>query len=133
MSAVRRSGIIIVAFGLLFSFWITSALAHCGMCGMDEKIVEEETSPLTETLQATVVCLGCTLKKEQGAKAQCSIYGHINALRTKDGKVWTILENDVSGELINSHEYAGEEVEITGKKYRNAQVIEIETLKVLKE
>ena len=47
--------------------------------------------------------------------------------------MWTILENDVSGELINSHEYAGEEVEITGKKYRNAQVIEIETLKVLKE
>lgn len=133
MGTVGRFGIFIVVFGLLFSFGVTDVLAHCGMCGMDEEMAEVKTLRESETFQATVVCLGCTLKKEQGAKAQCSIYGHKNALRTGDGKIWSILQNDASRELIDFHEYAGKKVEITGKKYPDAQVIEIEGFKVVEE
>lgn len=78
-----------------------------------------------------MVCLGCTLKKEKGAQAQCSVYGHKNAIRTGNGKIWTILENDASNELINSHEYGGKEVEITGKKFIDAQIVEVESFKII--
>jgi len=117
---------------LFFHLWIGEASAHCGMCGMgEEDNVEAVTKATPVTLKAKVICLGCSLKKEQGAKAQCSIYGHKNALKTEDGRVWTILENDVSKELINSHEYAGKEIEIAGKIFSGTQIIEIETFKLV--
>ncbi len=119
-----------VSLALLSNVWIGEVYAHCGGCGVGEK-VEAITQASPVTLKAKVICLGCALKKEQGAKAQCSIYGHKNALKTEDGRVWTILENDVSKELINSHEYAGKEVEIAGKVFANTQIIEIETFKLV--
>lgn len=94
---------------------------------------QEETKEKYETIQGKAVCFGCTLKKEKGAKAQCSIYGHTNAIRTKDGKIWSILENDKSTELINNHGYAGKDIEIKGKKIKEAQTIEVESFKVLSE
>ena len=93
-----------------------------------EKIKDEY-----EIIKGKVICQGCTLKKEKGAKAQCSIYGHINAIKTKDGKIWTILENDKSTELINDHDYAGKDIEIKGKRFAEAQIIEVDTFKVLSE
>lgn len=126
--------VIAILFGLLFSFGVNETFAHCGKCGMGEKEeIEAVTKASPVTFKAEVICLGCSLKKEQGAKALCSIYGHANALRTEDGKIWTILENDVSTELINSHDYAGKEVEIIGKKFANSSVIEVESFKVIEE
>lgn len=96
-----------------------------------KKTSTQEAVTESGTFQATVVCLGCTLKKEQGAKAQCSVYGHKNALKTADGKIWSILENDASTELLNNHEYAGKRVEIAGKKIPEAQVIQVDSFKVI--
>lgn len=123
----------VVSLALLSNVWIGEAYAHCGMCGMGGEKVEAATQTSPVTLKAKVICLGCTLKKEQGARAQCSVYGHQHALKTEDGKIWTILENDASTELINSHEYTGKEVEVTGKKFNEAQVIEVESFKVIEE
>jgi len=94
---------------------------------------QEKSEEKYEAIKGKVICFGCTLKKEKGAKAQCSIYGHVNAIKTKDGKIWSILENDKSTELINNHDYAGKEVEIKGKKIAEAQTIEVESFKVLSE
>lgn len=123
-----RIKLLIVAalLSLLFGFGASKAFAHCGECGIAEAEAAE-----TVTFQAKVICLGCTLKKEQSAKAQCSLYGHTQALMTEDDKIWTILENDTSTELINSHEYKGKKVEITGKKFIGTQIIEIESFKVI--
>lgn len=106
------------------------AFAHCGMCKDSLAYAQEGT---VETIKGKIICLGCTLKKEQGAKAQCSIYGHINGLRTADGKIWTFLENDNSTKLINDHDLAGKTVEIKGKKFEDANYIEIESYKILEE
>lgn len=118
--------VVAVLLGLVFSFSVSQALAQ-------EQTQEVVTQATAITIKGKIICLGCTLKKEQGAGAQCSIYGHKNALLTADGKIWTILENDASTELINSHEYAGKEVEITGKEFTDAQVIEVESFKVIEE
>lgn len=114
MKLFNKAGSLAILSAIFFTFCIGNVLA------------QTEKNSEAETFQATVICLGCTLKKTQGAKAQCSLYGHVNALKTADDKIWTILENDTSVELINSHEYAGKKVEITGKKFSGSQVIEIE-------
>lgn len=89
------------------------------------------TQATPASFAAKVICLGCALKKGQGAKAQCSLYGHSNALQTPDGKIWTLLENDASTGFINSHEYAGQTVKIVGKKFAGTQIIEVETFKII--
>ena len=128
----KQLGVFIVVVVLVLGFCKTDVFADCGMCGVDGEHVEEELSNI-KTFQATAICLGCTLKKEQGAKALCSVFGHKNALRTEDGKIWTILENEASAELINLHEYAGEKIQIKGKKFADTQVVEVTSFKVLGE
>jgi hypothetical protein len=120
--------LMLVSIGLISQ----EVFAHCGRCGIGKRLEAAETLGF-ETIKGEVVCFGCTLKKEKGAKAQCSLYGHINAIRTKDGKIWTILENDKSTELLNNHDYAGKEIEIKGKKFPEAQTIEVESFKILSE
>ncbi len=127
LKLIVLTSLLILGFNLL----VGELYAGCGMCAMGEKDVDIVTQASPVTLKAKVICLGCALKKEQGAKAQCSVYGHQHALKTEDNKIWTILENDVSTTLINSHEYAGKEVEITGKKFGGSQIIELESFKFI--
>ena len=91
-----------------------------------------------EHLEATVTgsntCLGCSLKTDFCAGAQCSIYGHKHSLRvTKavaggrevpemNGWVLHYLETDMSQDLINKHH--GENLTVTGRVYPNERVLE---------
>lgn len=121
----------VVLLVLFFSAWGGETYAHCGRCGVEEGKVDVLTEASPVSFKAEVICLGCSLKKTQGAKANCSLYGHVNALRSEDGKIWTILENDISADLINLHEYVGKEVEVTGKRFGGSQVIEIESFNII--
>ncbi|MBU4342440.1 MAG: hypothetical protein KKG01_05565 [Candidatus Omnitrophica bacterium] len=122
---------VVVLLALVFNVWTSEAYASCGGCGAGGESVDAVTEALPVSFKAEVICLGCALKKGQGAKTQCSLYGHVNALKSEDGRIWTILENDASTGLINSHEYAGKQVEITGKKFGGTQIIEIENFKLV--
>jgi hypothetical protein len=88
------------------------------------------------TITGTNVCVGCSLKKEKGAGAQCSVYGHKHSLKVskatdKDGNElsdmtgWLLyyLETDKSTELINGHHK--EELVIEGKIYPDERVLEV--------
>lgn len=92
-----------------------------------------------ESIEAIVagenICVGCTLKKEQGAGAQCGIYGHKHALLVTDATVggknipdmkgWVLhyLETQKSENLIKQHH--GENLTITGKVYPDEHVLEV--------
>lgn len=89
-----------------------------------------------------VICLGCSLKKEKSALAQCSIYGHTNALRIEKimdaqgrsieeikGKIYQFLHNDQSDKLITDHEFAGKTMVVVGKIYIEANILEVHFFK----
>jgi len=89
-----------------------------------------------------VICLGCHLKKERGAKAQCSIYGHTNAivlekvidhqgkkLNELNGKIYEFLRNDQSDKLIKDYSYVGKTIIVIGKIYPEANIIEVNFFK----
>lgn len=85
------------------------------------------------------VCLGCTLKKESGAAAQCSVYGHQHVLRVAQasldgkeaqdlkGQFLHYLPTDSSKDLIGAHH--GEKLTVVGKVYVDARVLEVASVK----
>ena len=86
------------------------------------------------------ICLGCTLKTEQGAGAQCSIFGHRHSLRVTSAKVggkdmpemngWVLhyLETKESKELIRDHH--NETVTVVGVVYADERVLEVGSIKL---
>ncbi|MHC4196606.1 MAG: hypothetical protein ACYSRP_01670 [Planctomycetota bacterium] len=86
-----------------------------------------------ETVTGTVVCLGCTLKKKEGAHAACDVYGHKHGLATSGGELYSFLENENSEELINGEKYGMKKVEITGKVFENAHIIDVEDVSVVEK
>lgn len=99
-----------------------------------------------DSVRATVVgtdyCLGCTLKKEKGAAAQCSIYGHRHALKLeqittegggevgiKKGITLHYLENDKSKDLVKGSKFHGKRIEVVGKVYPEERIIEVESVR----
>ena len=87
-------------------------------------------------------CLGCALKKEHGAKAQCGVYGHRHSLKVEKamdadgnelarlkGRTLGYLENDNSAKLVKGEVFHGARVEVKGRLYEQESVIEVTELK----
>jgi len=86
-----------------------------------------------KTFKGTLSCMGCDLKKADGANAQCKVYGHDHALKLEDGSYVSFMENDHSEKLINAAEgkWHGQKVEITGKFFAKANVIDVKKFKAM--
>lgn len=85
-----------------------------------------------EVITGEIVCIPCTLQKEVKAKSDCKTYGHSYGLKTDDGKLWSMLINNRSKELL-SEKYTGKKVEIIGKKITKAQYIDLYSFKEIPE
>jgi len=92
------------------------------------------------TVEGTNFCIGCTLKKREGAIAQCKIFGHRHALRVakavdKNGKelpevkgrVLHYLDTEKSQDVLKAHH--GEKLTIKGKIYPQERVLEVDSFK----
>ncbi len=82
-----------------------------------------------KAFKGTLSCLGCDLKKSEGALSQCKIYGHKHAIRLEDGKYISFLENDKSADLIKGDKWHGQDVEVHGTYYKDANVIDVDSFK----
>ncbi|MBI3921536.1 MAG: hypothetical protein HY318_08980 [Armatimonadetes bacterium] len=117
---------------------LTIALGLFAMAAMSAGVMAREDKAAKETtLSGTLVCIGCTLNKEHGAKAQCSVYGHQHGLRTADGKIYTFLENDQSkdlraGKSKDEDNLHGKKVEVTGTVFPKTQIIDVTSYKLVK-
>ncbi len=84
------------------------------------------------TLKGELVCTGCTLKKLDGANAQCNLYAH-HALgfRSADGTIWNIVDNAVGHDVIRAHTLLGhKKAEVKGYIYPIANQLEITSIDV---
>jgi len=84
------------------------------------------------TLSGELLCIGCTLKKLDGANAQCDLYTHhAIGFKTADGTLWSIVDNAKGHDVINSHDLVeNKKATITGWIYPIANFIEIDDIKV---
>ena len=80
------------------------------------------------TFEGKLVCLGCTLKHEEGARSECTAFGHTFALQTKDGKFISFLKNKYSEDLFKGDEkYAGKDITVHGVYYADGNVLDVES------
>jgi len=77
-----------------------------------------------------LVCLGCDLKGNQGARAECSVYGHDHALKTEDGKFINFLENKYSADLMAGEKYHNQQIKVHGIYFADANLIDVEWFEV---
>ena len=108
---------------------MASLLAVGVMAG--DKYADKSTSSETKltSFSGKMVCLGCSLKKSEGAKANCAEFGHTHALKTEDGQFINLLENQYSKDLMGE-KYHDQTVEITGTLYAKANVLDVNSFQV---
>jgi len=82
-------------------------------------------------MEGKLLCRDCLLKDEYGYHAMCPTRGHHGSLQTKDGKIWNILEGEVSEELIHNPKLLGRTVRIHGRCFRRASSVEVDRYEVL--
>lgn len=91
----------------------------------------DKPKPKDVSLTGKLVCIGCELKSQYGANAQCSIYGHDHALKTADGKIYTFLPNDKSKDLIAGKAEKNAKVTVVGVVFPGSQIIDVRDAKGL--
>ncbi|MBI5248747.1 MAG: hypothetical protein HY912_04565 [Desulfomonile tiedjei] len=113
-----------IAMGLILVFLATS-LSFAG--GWDKQKGLDKV-----TLTGTLVCIGCSLKKLDGANAQCDLYAHhARGFQAGDGTLWSIGENEKGHDIVRGHTILEKKnATITGWMYPLAHYIEIDTIKV---
>lgn len=90
------------------------------------------------TLTGKNYCLGCALKKAEGAAAQCSVYGCKHTFKAENaidstgteipelkGLTFHYLENDASVELFKGKKYHSKNVTIKGNVHLDERVIDV--------
>ena len=83
-------------------------------------------------------CLGCALKKAEGAAAQCSKYGHRHALDVESavdaggeplalwrGRTLHYLENEQAAPLATGDAFHGKRVEVQGRLFPASATLEV--------
>jgi len=82
-------------------------------------------------MEGKLLCRDCQLKDEFGYHAMCPLTGHHGTLQTKNGKIWNILDGQVSQDLIHNSNLLGRTVRIHGRCFRRASSIEVASYEVL--
>lgn len=84
------------------------------------------------TLKGHLVCIGCSLKKLDGANAQCNLFAHhAIGFKSADGTYWSIIDNAIGHDVIRAHELIeGKEATIQGWIYPIANMVEIAKIEI---
>ena len=127
------------SYALIFTFFYALSVQILAQ-GYDAEEVSKIQTTDSKVVEATVagtnVCVGCSLKEEKGAGAQCKVYGHKHSLKVSKatdtngnelsemtGWLLFYLETDKSTGLINGHHY--EDLVIEGKVYADERILEV--------
>jgi len=120
-------------------FLIVSSLAGLGRFGSTrlyvasamERVAFHLDTPRTIGLEGWLVCRDCELQALYGAGSMCRIKGHHGALKTADGKIWNLMEDDRTEQLIHRASWLGKKVRVRGRLYRRAGCVEVQSYEVL--
>ena len=74
-------------------------------------------------LAGQLVCVGCTLEKEHGAEAQCTLHAkHAQGFLAEDGTLYTLLDNGRGHILISDRKLAGAAIRLEAYTFPKTQV-----------
>ena len=107
-----------------------TAIAFLLLLGLAQDVRKRELKDRVETA-GTIVCVGCTLEKQSGAEAQCTLHAkHAQGLLGADGTLYTLVDNAKGHLVITNDKLRGKEVKILGWKYPKSNYIEVSKYQV---
>ena len=80
--------------------------------------------------EGKLVCMGCDLKGEAGARSACKVFGHEHALKTEDGKYIAWLPYQYSKDLIEGAKYHNKNLKVHGIYFANANQLDVESFEI---
>ncbi len=128
---LKRIALLVIAVGMALAVFVIAgekkdaAAEKEASADKDALMHAEHTS-----FDGTLVCLGCSLKKAEGARSACKEFGHTHALMTSDGKYVSFLENKFSSDLVKGDKYHEKEISAHGIFYASANVLDVETFEI---
>jgi hypothetical protein len=90
-----------------------------------------DSSPRQVVWEGTLLCRDQQLARQYGYRPMCRITGHHGWLVTSDGRYWSILEGDVSRDLIHNSSLLGRRVKVEGRIFRKVGSIEVSSYELL--
>jgi hypothetical protein len=108
----------------------STSLASALASTIDRVIIGlDEARPVE--LEGTLLCRDCELERRHLIRALCPVIGHHGALETRDGRIWSIVEQPASSSLIHNPNLLGTRVRAHGRLFRVAGSISVEKYEVL--
>ncbi len=105
-------------------------LLAAALCADDGKPAPRKLTDRVE-IEGTIVCIGCTLEKQDGADAQCTLNSkHAQGLLLDDGTLWTFVDNARGHLAITNAKLRDKVVKILGWKSPKAQYLEVSRYQV---
>lgn len=118
---------------LAAAVWIAAAnrtwIEHAAVATMDRGVMRLAGSG-SSTLEGVVLCRDCELQRRYGVKAMCQRIGHHGAIATADGRIWNIVEQRLSADLIHDNALLGKKVRIRARVLWPAGSLAIETFEI---
>lgn len=82
-------------------------------------------------IAGTIVCVGCTLEKQSGADAQCTLHAkHAQGLLAADGTLYTFVDNAKGHIVMTNEKLRGKDVKILGWTFPKSNYIELSKYQV---
>lgn len=110
---------------------LVAALALAGVTVMAQEREQEPPKPKPRQMDERVwregrmVCIGCTLAKEHGVDAQCTLHTrHALGFQDQDGRIWTLVDNLRGHGVITDRELRDEPLRVYGWFYDKHQYLE---------
>jgi hypothetical protein len=111
-------------FGLVFA--VAAIIVLPLLAGTTHTAGQTEERAFTGQL----VCLGCSLKGNDGARPDCNLYGHNMGLKMRDGRYVHVLENRYSEDLLSGRKYGDNEVVLHARFFPAANMVDVRSFEI---
>ena len=132
-AAGRRLAIaasLVFVIGVGFAVAGGARIADAVVGAMDSAVVRW-SGPTDVVLEGRLVCRDCELEKRHGERPMCQRIGHHGAIATSDGRIWNIVEQPASADLIHDSALLGKAVRVRARLFREAGSLAVQTFTII--
>lgn len=126
--AIAASLVVIVGAGLAAAGG--AQIPDAVVSAMDSAVAKL-SGPIDVVLEGRLVCRDCELEKRHGERPMCQRTGHHGAIATSDGRIWNIVEQPASTDLIHDTALLGKAVRVRARLFREAGSLAVQTFTII--
>jgi len=124
---MRKAALILSVLVLLA---ISVPVYACGNDNATQTKATKASKVDNASFEGTLVCMGCDLKKTEGARSACKTTGCSHAIKTSDGSYINLMNNEYSADLIKGGDYHNKPIKAEGVYFAKANMLDIKSFTI---